>query len=73
MSKRQGQRKRRQREDMQLQREIERANDPPSEGQYCVIDKVTKKKYKGLSFKEAQKVWNSLENAIILIDGHVSK
>lgn len=47
--------------------------DGPSEGQYCVFDKKTKEKHKGLNFKQAQSLWNSLESAIILNDEHVRK
>lgn len=72
MAQRQNKRLRRQRYERQLERDIQQSEDP-SGGQFCVFDKTTKEKHKGLSFKQAQALWNSLENAIILRDGDVKK
>lgn len=70
---RQNKAKRRARYDRELERQIDEHQNPPSEGQYCVIDKITREKHKGLSLKQAQALWNSLERAIILQDEHVRK
>ena len=73
MSNRNNKRIRRERYERNLERQVQEHLDPPSEGQYCVFDKKTKEKHKGLNFKQAQALWNSLENAIILNDEHVRK
>lgn len=74
MPQRQNKKKRRQRYQQQLDRQVyEATNEAPSEGQFCVFDKVAKQKHKGLNFKQAQELWNSLENAIILRDEDVKK
>ena len=74
MPQRQNKKKRQQRYQRELERQVHEAtNEAPSEGQFCVFDKTTKEKRKGLSFKQAQELWNSLENAIILRDEDVKK
>jgi len=73
MPARQNKKKRQQRYQRQLERQVQEHMDGPSEGQYCVFDKKTKEKHKGLNFKQAQALWNSLESAIILNDEHVRK
>lgn len=71
MSKQQNKRVRRERDARNLERQVNEALDPPSEGQYCVVDKKTGQRYRGLNFKQAQAIWNSLEKAIILNDEHI--
>ena len=74
MPQRQNKKKRQQRYQRELERQVEQAtSEAPSEGQFCVLDKITKQKHKGLSFKQAQELWNSLVNAIILRDEDVKK
>lgn len=72
MGKRQNNRKRQQRIQREIERQVEQmTGQGPSEGQFCVYDKTTKERFKGLSFAQAQEKWNSLENAIILRDEDV--
>lgn len=69
MSKRQNKKKREQRQQRQLERQVEQAlGNGPSEGMFCVYDKITKESFNGLNFDQALDKWNSLENAIILQD-----
>jgi hypothetical protein len=72
LAQHQNKRLRRQRYERQLEKDIQQSEDP-SDGQFCVFNKTTKEKHKGLSLKRAQALWNSLENAIILWDGDVKK
>lgn len=69
---RQNKAKRRERYQRDLERDMQQSENP-SGGQFCVIDKITREKHKGLSFKQAQALWNSLERAVILQDEHVRK
>jgi hypothetical protein len=71
MPVRQNKKKRRDRYERELEKQVQAALDPPSEGQFCVLDKKTKQKHRGLNWKQAQALWNSLESAIILQDEHV--
>jgi len=72
MPRRQNKKKRAQRYQRELERQVQESlGNGPSEGQFCVYDKVTKTRTKGLNFKQAQDLWNSLENAIILRDEDV--
>ena len=72
MPRRQNKKKRQQRYQRELERQVMGAqNEAPSEGQFCVYDKTTKERFKGLNFKQAQEKWNSLANAIILRDEDV--
>lgn len=72
MPRRQNKVKRQQRYQRQLERQVnESLGNGPSEGQFCVFDKTTKERFKGLNFKQAQEKWNTLENAIILRDEDV--
>ena len=72
MPQRQNKKKRRQRYQQELERQVyEATNEAPSEGQFCVVDKKTKKKHKGLNWKQAQALWNELGSAIILRDEDV--
>lgn len=73
MPQRQNKTRRRERYERNLERDIQNHQDPPSGGMYCVIDKKTREKHKGLSFKQATALWNTLESAIILQDEHVRK
>ncbi len=71
MGQHQNKRIRRERYERNLEREVQEHLDPPSDGQFCVYDKKTKERHKGLNFKQAQALWNSLDSAIILQDEHV--
>lgn len=71
MSRHQNKRLRRERYERNLERDVEKASEGRSGGQYCVIDKLTGEKFKGLSLKQAQAKWNTLEKSIILKDEHV--
>lgn len=71
MPVRQNKQKRRERYERELERQIEEATTDKKSGQFCVYDKQTKKKYKGLNWKQAVDLWNELGSAIILDDGHV--
>lgn len=72
MPQRTNKRLRRERYQRDLERDMQQSEEP-SGGMFCVFDKTTKEKHKGLSWKQAQALWNSLENAIILRDGDVKK
>jgi len=72
MPQRTNKRLRRERYQRDLERDMQQSEEP-SGGMFCVFDKTTKEKRKGLSWKQAQALWNSLENAIILRDGDVKK
>ena len=72
MPRRQNKKKRYQRYQRELERQVqELTGEAPSEGQFCVLDKLTKEKHKGLNFKQAQELWNTLQSAIILRDEDV--
>jgi hypothetical protein len=72
MPRRQNKVKRQQRYQRELERQVnESLGNGPSEGQFCVFDKATKERFKGLNFKQAQEKWSTLENAIILRDEDV--
>lgn len=43
----------------------------PSEGMYAVLDMETKEKYKGLNYKQAVQLWETLSRSVILNDQHV--
>lgn len=73
MADRNNKRVRRERYQRNLERDIQDHQDPPSSGMYCVVDKKTKEKHKGLSLKQATALWNTLESAIILQDEHVRR
>ncbi len=70
MSQHQNKRLRRERYERQLEKDMQQS-DGPSGGQYCVFDKKTKQRQRGLNLKQAQALWNSLESAIILRDADV--
>lgn len=73
MSDRSNKRIRRERYERNLERQVQEHLNPPSEGMYCVFDKKTKEKHKGLNMKQATALWNTLESAIILQDEHVRR
>ena len=51
---------------------VEQINgDGPSEGQYCVVDMDTGKRFKGLNHKQATVLWETLRRSVILHDEHV--
>ena len=69
MPRRQNKKKRAQRYQRELERQVEESlgvqRDGPSEGQYYVINLETKEKTRGLNKKQAQELWASLTRSMI--------
>jgi len=63
--------KRKERYQRNLEKQVQEASNPPSEGQYCVMCKKTGNKVRGLNWEQAVRVWNDMESAIILNDQHI--
>lgn len=67
MGKRSCNRKRQQRYQKNLEREVEQSlSSGPSEGMYYVFDLDTKEKHKGLSRKQADELWQKLPRSFIM-------
>lgn len=58
-------RKRRERYQRNLEKQIEETVNPPSEGQYMVLNRDTKEKTKGLNWAQAEALWRQIGNAMI--------
>lgn len=71
MTKQHNKRLRRERYERNLEKDVNDHLEGRSGGQYCVVDRETGERFKGLSLKQAQAKWNSLNRAIILQDEHV--
>lgn len=66
MPQNENKRKRRERYQRNLERQVEETINPPSEGQYYVFNRDTKEKTKGLNWSQAEALWRQLGNAIII-------
>lgn len=68
MPRRQNKKKRYQRYQRELERQVEELQgnrEGPSEGQYYVLNLETKEKTRGLNKKQAQELWASLTRSMI--------
>ena len=68
MPRRQNKKKRQQRYQRELERQVEESmglREGPSEGQYYVLNMETKEKTRGLNHKQAQALWASLSRSVI--------